>query len=519
MRPLVAFALLAAWGAAAVRNGPRSGEALPEAAPPRSGGPLLQGPPPRPTRTPSASAAGGSLLEQRRGRSARVLLRSGAARGAHPAAAAAPAPEAPAHGRGGREEAPCGAEDDLFRPAALGFDVSPEEATRFVKHVGGVQCLDKMMEGVAAFFDSAGLDPDESQGYKSDRFSSPVSIADPPMAKKQLRRKSQGPGCAHAVGVSSFNATTGKPAPEWLDRVLSLLVKFEQELNKTAEMTAHTGELEGSFKDGRNFNFENWVESPEACEFMRASWGFGRRSRMQMKALVSWVMEQEFGNCTLTPAMVRHAAGGSRQWVAAYQFIKQYLKPFDFIMPRVLESQSQFVAQIQAHVLSTAGKFVVSCPHSDESIKQLRFRTKLLEGKTVLEARYLGTEEKFPAIQPWGKIRKAGGIMFVGSQGRPAFNFSSDFLIAMRTDFIDVPAIHEVRAFNVAFREEEPVLVIHPSFVSGEPPDICIGATSGARLSRYVEDLMEDLDFDLKDYLEYLDKHMRLPISLADSLT
>jgi len=207
-------------------------------------------------------------------------------------------------------------------------------------------------------------------------------------------------------------------------------------------------------------------------------------------------------NATKT-VVVRTALG----WDMA-EVVKSWgLQNFDFSLPLNLDDTSALIAQVQAQTLVKADKFFVKCPVvSWSDVWKVRFRAQNVQGRRSLEARFLGTSDKYPVLQPWTKFRDRI-IMFYGSAGKEIFNNSEDLAKPLR-GVEELAPLTGGRVFRVGMVDREPVVVIHTVFGNGGLTQVCVGATSHERLETFLHNMRVDTPFVLQEYLDFLGVEM-----------
>lgn len=168
-------------------------------------------------------------------------------------------------------------------------------------------------------------------------------------------------------------------------------------------------------------------------------------------------------------------------------------QPLDFIYPAAASEKQKFSAQLQAKVMLKAGKFVISCePKKVMDVRELRFKVTVLGTRRVMEARYLGSTEKFVNIEPWVMFDDdAEEVLFFGWNGKEAKDPQDEFLGPLGK--LNNSKLPGGTAFAVDLFEGEPVLMLYDAANNAKEGrtlyESCIGATNVRALRDFAEEL------------------------------
>lgn len=190
------------------------------------------------------------------------------------------------------------------------------------------------------------------------------------------------------------------------------------------------------------------------------------------------------------------------------------LADFDFVVPDIMNDRQMEAAQAAAHILVKARTFVVHCMADEDNssleFARLRLRDVMVDGKRSLEARFMGTDEKYPALQPWIIDEARHQIVFFGKLHEPVFDFETDLMGSVPK--INGEVMAGGRAIAMGIRRGAPVVVLSSVCEQGLLQELCLGAVSIAQLGNFLDTLDEDfVDFGtLDDHLHYLRSGRRL---------
>jgi len=150
-----------------------------------------------------------------------------------------------------------------------------------------------------------------------------------------------------------------------------------------------------------------------------------------------------------------------------------------------LENTTSRESYLSATVLIHWSKFECSCPKDSARWRTLRFRaTPFGHEAKGLEARFLGSTEKYPMLQPWITFSGRQDVMFFGRQGVQAWNLHEHLLNPINA--AGSGTFEGARAFLLATWEREPVIWIYSMQGGFYLSEECICAPNRLSLDRYL---------------------------------
>jgi len=184
------------------------------------------------------------------------------------------------------------------------------------------------------------------------------------------------------------------------------------------------------------------------------------------------------------------------------------LSNFDFSIPPNFNNLTEEVTQVIAHILVKARTFEVAClTENKTSWRQMRFRAVVAGGKRHLEARFLGSVEKYPMLQPWFLHKATRTVMFFGREGVVASDYKRDLNDPL-SHVSGATPMPGAFAFGVGMRFAAPVLLLQEVFEDALLQEECYGAVTRARAGEYGSFLLNEQEepFNIIDFVHYLKK-------------
>jgi len=273
--------------------------------------------------------------------------------------------------------------------------------------------------------------------------------------------------------------------------------------------------------------FAKWIETDMAYKFMLEEVGFSTQAVQVVREFVTaaTLMTEDTDESLDSPgsapspdathetgsaATLRRAAGGGlaapsraslvrseapesdgtqlTDMVARLGAVQDVAHDFSFTYP-FGEGRKKELAKMQALIFLKVGKFVLRCPTMSEPDQVMRFRQMTSGNRTVLEARFLGSDEKYPVLQPWIVFRGRDDVMLFGSRGREISDFARDLVYPLRNLTDDETALPDGRVVTVRMFQQEPILWVYSirrGFMLGE---LCVGGATHAHLDKYIDAL------------------------------
>lgn len=452
------------------------------------------------------------------------------------AGAAARAEEGRHRRRASGGEAPAEEDEEGARP----FKISAAEAERFVEAVGGLQRLHSLL--VAMMGDG------HAPGRSEPPTAGPARVDEPAEPASTSGREDAGAEAkgAQAAGVETEAASAAPPdspaaslaaviaAVSGVDvramepakrrgktemlaairadselhlQVMQHFEAFERFMGVHHDRSETFGAFshEALVKPELRSIYLKWLDTPFAESWLIQELGYGQGSsgviRQFMSSLTEKINEFPRNDGFAGLDLARRSAA----WDMASMLVDwSVMMPMEFEYPNAWAEDRKRVALLQAHILVKAGKFITTCREDPgEEFRELRFRMKTVHGRNSLEARFLGTDEKYPVLQPWVVFSAQKEFMFFGRQGEEVFDKMADMLDPLR-ELSSKEPLPGARIFSVGLRFNKPVLVIYTVTKQNSLNEVCIGATSVQRLHDYVN-FMEDSLYRISRRSEALD--------------
>jgi len=331
--------------------------------------------------------------------------------------------------------------------AATSFEVSFEEAYRFVSVVGGLHRLHELL--------SAGsVDPPE------ERQPSETTTTQKDTDAELFRRWSE--EFLRSNMIASEGALDMQALEAWGRRVL-------KSRTSRAELT-------------------RWMQLPETAQFFMDVFDVEPWELALLQDIMVPPRNDDDDTASRRDEGVKfrfYRAGG----IAPIADFVSLLKPLgdlpNFGFVHTLGGRLHVRAQVIAEVLARQRKFVASCPSHDPRYREMRFRATTIDGKLQLEARFLGSVEKYPVLQPWVTHEHPDIIMFFGRQSRGVFDPRKDLVDPVNALKDPTDELPDTRVFYVSLFKRNPIIWIfsvHAGFVLSEK---CIGGIADDKLQDY----------------------------------
>jgi len=397
---------------------------------------------------------------------------------------------------------------------AARFTFSHTEAAKFVNLLGGEDRLHELLQGYATTFDLRGARPGAGEGrHQEQPQDSPGGEAKKKHAggapaqvrrvagrrQKQRRQHAQRDARPEpepeSMSAGAARRRSEAPAPEPHAETSAPELHERMVAMAEAHVASHPDEEDkqtsfGYFVDEMLANpstqedFAAWMDSSLAWRYLVQNYSFSLKS-------LQWV--RTYTRKAIEVLQDRFYDEGPSSFdvkaIAAEQTVM--VPDFDFVHLHNASSDTEAYAQVMSKVLLKAGTFHVFCMPEECDLEEesvVRFRVKTVRGKRCLEARFLGTPEKYPVLQPWVTYERSIETTFFGRRDEALFDPRAD-LIEHQDGYFGG------RAFEVRMFQGEPVLhVYRTSFPSPYVRDIrtrvlsevCIGATSKVMRDKYL---------------------------------
>jgi len=139
-------------------------------------------------------------------------------------------------------------------------------------------------------------------------------------------------------------------------------------------------------------------------------------------------------------------AGSSNSWF------------FDFAFPVDLDAGRTVHANLAGQVLVKVSKLVGRCTGPDR-LREVRIKEKMIDGRRSLELRFMGSDEKYPMLQPWIFFNDTEEVVFFGRKHVQLVDRRRDMSqwIADRNGTI----LPGARAFRVVMFGDAPLLYVY----------------------------------------------------------
>jgi len=247
-----------------------------------------------------------------------------------------------------------------------------------------------------------------------------------------------------------------------------------------------------------------WMESTSGMRFLIKAFGKIRsvsKLKQQLKEAAKMMglpldAMQAFSEAA--PELKETLLGFFMQWDMRMSQRADTESPLDFTFTKNATERLRDIARLQARILLKAGKFFVSCDLKEgKDVREMRFRTTVSGGRRVLEARYLGSADKFPNLEPWITLTDfPEDVIFVGLEGRRAVDSQSQFYHPLEAMSLN-ETLPGASAFALDMFDGEPVIMLYDALrTETEGRTLwarCPGATTRRALSHFVKELQDTI--------------------------
>jgi len=364
--------------------------------------------------------------------------------------------------------------------------VSLEEAKRFVDFVGGPGEFGQLLGEGSDVRSVSGMSDISEEGGGAQK----ARVMDDGGDEVAARQDGGSPG-----GRRGGTKRGRKP------ETASAVVSPELHLRMSQDLTAHLKTARGEEATQEAFNrwaeqalslpelrteLARWLESPATTHFLVRELAIKPANLFLLQdALAASGSDEPHGfrvyraGPTPTIGDLKGHLRGRKSFVASFDFVHS------------LNAEGSERARLSAEVLVKQGLFVASCPNSRVKMRQIRFRARTSGGRTALEARFVGSLEKYPALQPWVTPEDREDVMFFGALGREVSSIRRDLFERAEEDWDASMPMQGGRVFHATLFRSQPILwifTLHAGLVLSE---FCIGAANEQVIQSYLLHLDE----------------------------